>query len=380
VTEINRIVLKQTALYDFKNVNATILGENIFSYRKVKIPKKRGYRTIFIPDPELMRIQRIILRFLKKVRGSWHSNFYGLHRGSYVDHANNHKDQRWILQFDIKDAFQSVNTELLRQILLKEFTRKIDYYQSVVNRYHRDLESLEELKKEFSEDDDWPELEKNEKEDVKHSRKDMIFSPFYPLFGEEKIIIEDSARKLTDLIISLTIFENILPQGTPTAPFLFYTYLAESDAILGMMRGIPEFWREQWQIKWGISCYVDGFVLSCNRLLPIEVREKILKAIEESGLKVNEDKTRYQDCRHGAVMITGLVVDGTGKVRLPKKVVRKWRGIIHRAARETDMEKKKELAKRIEGFVASLKPIYGAAIPRQIITPLNKLNSPLKEY
>ncbi|MBU3999896.1 hypothetical protein KKG29_01820, partial [Patescibacteria group bacterium] len=85
MTEINRIVLKQTALYDFKNVNATILGENIFSYRKVKIPKKRGYRTIFIPDPELMRIQRIILRFLKKVRGSWHSNFYGLHRGSYVD-------------------------------------------------------------------------------------------------------------------------------------------------------------------------------------------------------------------------------------------------------------------------------------------------------
>lgn len=372
------LTLKQTRINDFENGNSGIPRKNIFSYRKVKIPKKRGYRTIFIPDPELMLIQRKILRFLKKVRGSWHSNFYGLHCGSYVDHANNHKDHRWILQFDLKDAFPTVNVKMLWQLIFEELVEKISDYKEAVERYHDELSDLEKLERESIEKDGWIGLGK---EYVEQSKKDMIFSPFYPLFGEENIVIADSARKLTDLIIDLTTFDGILPQGTPTAPFLFYTYLAESDVILGMMRNIPASWREQWQIKWEISCYVDGFVLSCNRPLPPEIREKILKVvIEESGLKVNEDKTRYQDSRHGAIMITGLAVDGTGKVRLPKKVIRKWRGIIHTAVCETDLEKRKELTKRIKGFVASLKPVYGVNLPKQILTPLNKLNIPLKEY
>ncbi|MFZ2969643.1 MAG: reverse transcriptase domain-containing protein, partial [Minisyncoccia bacterium] len=182
-----------------------------------------------------------------------------------------------------------------------------------MNCYHSELESLKELERESSEDDGWLELEK---EGTEQARKNMIFSPFYPVFGEEEITVSDSAQKLTDLIISLTTFENILPQGTPTAPFLFYIYLVESDIIFGMMRNIPASWHEQWQIKWEISCYVDGFVLSCNRPLPPEAREEILKAVGESGLKVNEEKTRYQDSRQGAIKITGLAVDGTGKVRL----------------------------------------------------------------
>lgn len=364
------LILKQTRIDDFENGNLAIPKKDIFSYRKVKIPKKKGYRTIFIPDPELMRTQRRILHFLKKVRNSWHSNFYGLHCGSYVDHANNHKDQRWIFQFDIKDAFQSVNIESLRQILLKEFAREIDYYESTVDCYYSDLESLAQMEKESSGDDGWIELEKDS---VEYSGKNMIFSPFYPVFGEENIIVPDSARKLTDLIISLTTFENILPQGTPTAPFLFYTYITQSDILFGIMKIIPASWRENWQVKFEISCYVDGFVLSCNRPIPIELREKILKIAEESGLKVNKDKTRYQDSRHGAIRITGLIVDGIGKVRLPKKTIRKWRGIINRAACETDSEEKEELLKRINGFIASLKPIYGKDIPKQIALPLDKM-------
>lgn len=371
------LIPKQTRIDDFEKGNSAIPRKDIFSYRKVKIPKKRGHRTIYIPDPELMLIQRRILRFLKKVRASWHSNFYGLHRGSYVDHANDHKNHRWIFQFDIKDAFPTVNVKVLWQLIFEELVEKISDYEEAVERYHDELSDLEELKKESPEGDGWIELKK---EYVEQSRKDVIFSPFYPVFGEEKITIEDSARKLTDLIISLTTLENILPQGTPTAPFLFYTYLAESDVILEITRSIPRSWREQWQIKWELTCYVDGFVLSCNRDIPIEVREKILKAAEKSGLRVNEEKTRYQDSRHGAIMITGLVVDGTGKVRLPKKAIRKWRGIIYRAACETDLEKKKELTKRIKGFVASLKPVYGVNLPKQILTPLNKPNIPLKEY
>lgn len=63
-------VLKQARIDDFESGNPAIPQKDIFTYRKVKIPKKRGYRAIFIPDPELMRIQRRILRFLKKVRVS----------------------------------------------------------------------------------------------------------------------------------------------------------------------------------------------------------------------------------------------------------------------------------------------------------------------
>jgi hypothetical protein len=274
------------------------------TYQEIKIPKRRGgFRIISIPPEKLKKTQREILRFLKRLFRTWCLQIHGLYRGSYVEHARIHSKSRFVFQFDIKDAFPSVNLFKLKQIL------------------HRKIL--------------WENIVDNEPE----------------------------AEELAYLLINLTTFNEILPQGAPTSPFLFYIYIMETDLIGQLYRCRP---RGQ---EMEISCYVDGIVVSSQKLIPPDIKEKMIKTVEKSGLKVNEKKIWQKDCRNGNPMITGLSIDGKGKISLPKRRIRKWRGIIHRAALEADPCAKTDLGLKIEGFIASLKPIYGKDLPPQIEKP-----------
>ena len=287
----------------------------IRDYQEIRIPKKKGgYRTISIPPEKLKKTQREILRFLRRMFGTWHLQIHGLYRGSYVEHAKIHSQSRFIFQFDIKDAFPSVNVFKLKQVLRREIL-----WENIVNN-------------------------------------------------------ENEAEELAFLLINLTTFNETLPQGAPTSPFLFYIYIMEMDLIGQLYRCCPLGQRME------ISCYVDGLVVSGQKPIPPDIRERMIKTVEKEGLMVNEKKIWHKDCRNGNIMITGLSIDGKGRISLPKKKIRKWRGIIHRAALETDPCAKTDLGLKIEGFIASLKPIYGEKLPPQIEKPYQtfkaKINPP----
>jgi hypothetical protein len=293
-------------------------------YREIKIPKKRGgYRTIFIPSAELKKIQGKILRYLKKIETTRWGGILGLRGGSYVVHAKHHCNSRWLFQFDLKDAFPSVNIDKLKAILFQKIREEM-----------------------FS-----------QKETTK------------------------SARWVAETIIQLTTFDGKLPQGAPTSPFLFYIMLATEWEIL--WHTVFKELREHPHVKWVISCYVDGVVISTNKPIPPDSRERILKKVEEMGFKINEKKTRLLDCRHGTVMVCGLRVNGKGRVSLPKKKIRQWRGFINTVANEIennprmDDELRKKM-KRIDGFVASLKPVYDEILPPQIAIPYKHYQQAIK--
>jgi hypothetical protein len=176
------------------------------------------------------------------------------------------------------------------------------------------------------------------------------------LFNNEYEVI-----RLADLILGLTTFKETIPQGAPTSPFMFYAFLLEKKVI-------------QWIYKCcfpncEVSCYVDNFAISSPKPILKDTQEKIISTLEEIGLKINKEKVWFRDCRNGNVMITGISIDGKGRVSLPKKRIRRWRGIIHRATFETDPEKIEKLKRKIEGFIASLRPIYGEKLPSQIAKP-----------
>ena len=273
-------------------------------YTEVKIPKKRGnYRTLFVPSPELKRIQRRILRLLKKLFICHYLNIFGLRSGSYVGHARYHSDSRFILVFDLKDAFSSVDIAKLKNILQKKISGQTELTD------FSDKESLTFL----------------------------------------------------DLIIKLVTFNQNLPQGAPTSPFLFYLAITESGLFKNLWTLCPPRHR--------ITCYADNFVISGQKPLKPKVKEKIFKCLEEFGFKVNTKKIRQFDCRQGAPLICGIRVDGEGRISLPKKTIRRWRGIIHSATFETNPFAREWLTLRIEGFIASLKPIHGTELPPQIKKP-----------
>lgn len=296
-------------------------------YTEVRIPKKRGgVRTLFVPSPELKKIQRKILRWLRGIEKiwGWRCSIFGLYHGSYVGHAKNHRESRWIFQFDIKDAFPSVNIIQLKIIIFQKILEALKWQRI-----------LKEITGALIEGDE--------------------------LSDPENIIDLAEAETLTNLIIELTTFKGGLPQGAPTSPFLFYIYILG----IGLIDRIYLCCRP----RRTVSCYIDGFVVSSKKSLSPEIKKKILKSIKESGFKVNPKKIHQFDCRQGAPLICGIRVDGKGRISLPKKKIRQWRGIIHRAAFETDLERKEKLKQKIEGFIASLKPIYGGKLPAQIENP-----------
>jgi len=284
-------------------------------YQEIRIPKKSGgWRTIMIPSPELKKIQRKILRFLQRMYILRDSSVFGLRSGSYVEHAKFHADSRWLFAFDLKDAFTSVGKEQVRILLRKTFKERL-----IPLRY------------------EWP---------------------------------DDKTEEFICLITELTTYNETLPQGAPTSPLLFFLVIEESGLTAKL------FYASQ---PMKISCYVDGFVISGSHPPNARIKEKIFRCIEKFGFEANFKKTRQFDCRQGAPLIVGLRINGTEKrVSLPKKTIRKWRGIIHRATLETDPERIEKLKGKIEGFIASLKPIYPEKLPPQIAKPYSFFLQSLK--
>jgi len=177
-----------------------------------------------------------------------------------------------------------------------------------------------------------------------------------------RVLEKQIEKKFVEMIIGVTTYKKGLPQGAPTSPLLFYLVVLESGLFNDICLA---------SIGRNVSCYVDDFIISSQEMIDIFLQKKILKIIRKYGLEVNERKTCLHDCRHGAIIITGVSVDGTGRIRLPQKTIRKWRGLILKAVYSKNLV----LEKRIEGFISSLKPIYSKKIPLQISGPYKKLLS-----
>jgi hypothetical protein len=273
---------------------------------KIKIPKKNeDWRTIMIPSPELKKIQRKILRFLQRTYIHRNSSVFGLRDGSYVEHAKFHADSRWLFTFDLKDAFPSVGKQRAIMLLRKTFRERIIFNNQL-----------------------WP---------------------------------SEKTEEFICLIAELTTYNETLPQGAPTSPLLFFLAIEESGLTTKL------FYAAQ---PMKISCYVDGFVISGSHPPNARTKEAIFRCLEELGFEANFKKTRQFDCRQGAPLVVGLRINGTEKrISLPKKTIRRWHGIIHRAAVSTDPCEKTDLALKVQGFIASLKPIYPEKLPPQIAKP-----------
>ncbi len=290
-------------------------------YKIFDVRKRNGkIRTIYEPREPLKKVQREIKRSWdrgKKAR----EGIFGLTKGlssltsSYVNNALVHREGKWIFQFDLKDAFPSTNLQVLRQLILESILR---------SRKWRKITREEGGK------------------------------------GKEKEIAEEFAN----LIIKLTTYRGILPQGTPTAPILFYANLALEGRLFSELLSL--FSNASGQ-KFKITVYVDNFIISSNKPIPQEKREGALRLVEKFGFTVNPQKTRHQGIAHIAPMVTGLRIVNQRPV-LSKATVRRIRGLIHRATFNP------LLRPRVEGLIGSLKAIYEywGSFPTQVRKPYER--------
>jgi len=344
------------------------------NYRLVRIPKEVGFRKTYSPIKSLGNVQKLIKKFLQ---GLPVENAGAIHmkgvcgRTSHFDHTQAIAGGRYIFGVDLKDAFPSVRVERLRPIL----TRKI---LEGILRFEFELLECQRFSG-LVDAGNWAYARA-----FRVKRERLLESVFYPIlrcvplpFGKREHPlyisphVKELAEGLADLILELTTFRGVLPQGTCTAPFLFFLALTEGGLLEDIKDALPPDYK--------VSVYVDNIDISHDAQIPKFVRNRVLGAIKKNGFRVNMGKVRYRRLCGGGAIVTGLRILEDGRVVIPKKTRKKWRGIAHRALLSGDPK----LRNQINGFVASIVPLYTEIskdgkkkfiIPSQLKAPLAKLD------
>ena len=300
-------------------------------YRTIYISKKRGgKRVLHEPCEALKVVQGAILPWLHR-RYKLEQRFFGYMPGrSPVDNARYHI-WYWrgeahlpesMFHVDLKDAFPSARDVRLTKMFTKMFSPK----------------------------------------------------KFLRLAGESMNKAIVLHRQFIELLLYLTTYEQCLPQGAPTSPYLL-------NMLIGHMGILKQVDRELSGRSYKISIYADDITVSAPGWMSWRMRRGILTAINRTGFRVNRDKTRFNVKSHKAHCVTGvsLTLDDKGipKLTLCQKTRNKWRRDIHYATlaleqgREPTFEDDGVTLDEAHGYSGWIRKVYEKhELPSDIGIPL----------
>jgi RNA-directed DNA polymerase len=266
------------------------------AYRKNTLTKKSGgVRIIHEPCAELKAIQSGLKKFF--YRWPVDERMYGsVPQKSVADSANFHlviksKNKihaivmpRWTLRLDLKDAFPSVTSTVLRNLY-----RKLLKPNKLIGYRGLDVSAAMEVYEEF-----------------------------------------------IRLLLLLTTYQDRLPQGAPTSPYLLNLVLTSTGVIDRIAAVCKERDKNKdWNKRLKFNVYVDDIVISSlkDKISDRFVNELIV-AIELDGIfKVNTRKTCRNSVKYKAHLVNGIVLtsdQSKPKLTLPQKDLNSLRGKIHR--------------------------------------------------
>jgi hypothetical protein len=264
-------------------------------YRRFAIPKRGGgERAIWAPLPRLKAAQHWILHHIAEklpVHGAAHGFLPGR---STRTNAAAHTGARVVLKMDLKDFFPSVT---LRRV--KGIFRKAGYREQIATLL--------------------------------------------------ALLCTEAPREIVELdgqTYYVALGPRCLPQGAPTSPALTNTLCLRLDRRLtGLAR----------RLGWRYTRYADDLTFS----LPFAHRGKpglgtligqVRRIVEAEGFRLRPDKTRVH--RHGGrQQVTGLVVNGNGPPRVPRRLRRLLRAAIHNLGQGKPL-KEGETIGRLAGYAA----------------------------
>lgn len=119
------VVLTLNHLAHLSDVSSDFLQEvahrkidpyRVFRVKKRGVPNKvpappRRYRTICVPDPRLMRVQRWIAQNILKVMPSHPASFAFIKDRDLVDAAERHVGAKWLVKMDVRHFFESIHED-----------------------------------------------------------------------------------------------------------------------------------------------------------------------------------------------------------------------------------------------------------------------------
>lgn len=312
-----------------------------------KKKKSGGVRTISVPHKKLLKFQRRLLGyfFYRIFQQGWMDRrIHGfLPAHSTLTNARVHlrSEMQYVVRMDLKDAFPSVSPQMVRAALWKILAVEVLQYRLAA--FPR------------------PPLFSTRK--TKWFRRLFKKTPPIYLKKVKPLAIID---EFLDALLPLVTHDGGLPQGAPTSPFLLNLVLSHY--------GIPGM-AEEWFGREGrsvcVSVYADDFTVSSATPFSREEVEEFMVSVERLGVFCfNRAKVVFFDRRQVAPLVTGLRLVRTEKgdaISVPKKQLRKIRGLIYRAIID------EKLRVKAKGYVDYLHGIYGPVLPPQVAVPWEKL-------
>lgn len=288
--------------------NALNMIEQDKAYEVWKIPKGESntFREIAAPADVLKHIQRRILdRLLYRIPVSNAS--HGFIQGrSIVTNASFHlKTAGAVLNFDLKDAFPSVDAQRIKHLLVR-----------------------------------------------------YLKIPLKHLGGN---IPHEALDQAIEMLVKFTTYKGALPQGGPASGYLLNIACISLDkTIYSVLQSYGNSYR--------YTRYADDITISSPMPFPQGLQEAIETAIHNSGFQINPKKVRYAVRSQGQRLeVTGLILE-KDKVRIPSQKIEIFRAIIHQAGTLETQNLQPEKRLEIQSIIAFIKMVYGK-IPYRIWGP-----------
>jgi RNA-directed DNA polymerase len=235
--------------------------------KKPKDPEKTKFRILHVPNKDKMFfLQALLEKVLYRLPVSDQAHCAVIGR-SVVSNVRYHEKSISFFRVDLKDAFPSIGTEMVEKRLT-------------------------------------------------------------PLI-EENIFLH-KAEKLASFLAEVLTFNNLMPQGSPTSPYLMNLVCFQLDRQLKSLAD---------EYKLVFTRYADDFWFSSiEEKIPTSARRRIIENITDYGFKINRQKIKYKTGRATVPKITGITITrdrltAKPKLNYPRKKIEEYRGRIKKACR-----------------------------------------------
>lgn len=244
----------------------------VFRVKKRGVPNKvpappRRYRTICVPEPRLMRVQRWIAQNILQAMPSHPASFAFIRERDLVGAAERHVGAKWLVKMDVRHFFESIYEDSAFRVF-----RGFGYGALISFQMARICTRL-----------------------PIHSRKDP----------------RDRLGRGEDSRPYRTHPKGHLPQGAPTSPMLANFASEALDNRLSYLASTED---------WTYTRYADDLAFSrpgdSTRAEAMHLVKRVETALELTGLVVHRQKTSIVP-PGGRKILLGVAVD-TGKPRLTK--------------------------------------------------------------
>jgi hypothetical protein len=265
------------------------------NYYRFTIPKRDGTeRPIWAPLPRLKQAQRWILRNIVErllVHGAAHGF---MSARSTLTNARAHCDARIVLKMDIKDFFPTITFPRVKGVF-----RAAGY------------------------------------------REQMATLLALLCTEAPREVVDDNGKTMY-----VSLGPRCLPQGAPTSPALTNVICLRLDRRLTGLAA---------KLGYRYTRYADDMTFS----LPSKEKAQphlgqliglVKRVVADEGFTVHPDKTHVSR-RGGRQAITGLIVNGSGPPRVPRKLRRQIRAAVHNLSKGKPL-REDETRSTIEGYIA----------------------------